>query len=165
MECGLIGLAVALYKKIDCKRCGRLTQFAFKGSLGFCSYEINAQCRMNSETGGILGIFGFLVSMAGAIYTAINHKKIRCRCCGKDLDVSVDVDSTEEIKKKTTEEEESKAKVEAEEQTEVDIRYEKIETQRRGSIHDDDREVERKHYRKTRVVPLRPPPSPPQELE
>ena len=59
---------------------------------------------MNSDTGGILGVFGFLVSMAGVIYTAINHKKIRCRCCGKDLDMSVDVDTTEEIKKKTKEE-------------------------------------------------------------
>lgn len=60
---------------------------------------------MNSDTGGILGVFGFLVSMAGVIYAAINHKKIRCRCCGKDLDMSVDVDTTEEIKKKTVEEE------------------------------------------------------------
>ena len=60
---------------------------------------------MNSDTGGILGVFGFIVSMAGVIYTAINHKKIRCRCCGKDLDMSVDVDTTEEIKKKTKEEE------------------------------------------------------------
>ena len=50
---------------------------------------------MNSDTGGILGVFGFIVSMAGVIYTAINHKKIRCRCCGKDLDMSVDVDTTE----------------------------------------------------------------------
>ena len=60
---------------------------------------------MNSDTGGILGVFGFIVSMAGVIYTAINHKKIRCRCCGKDLDMSVDVDTTEKIKKKTKEEE------------------------------------------------------------
>ena len=60
---------------------------------------------MNSDTGGILGVFGFIVSMAGVIYTAINHKKIRCRCCGKDVDMSVDVDTTEEIKKKTKEEE------------------------------------------------------------
>jgi hypothetical protein len=60
---------------------------------------------MNSDTGGILGVFGFLVSMAGVIYTAINHKKIRCRCCGKDLDMSVDVDTTEKIKKKAVEEE------------------------------------------------------------
>ena len=59
---------------------------------------------MNSDTGGILGVFGFIVSMAGVIYTAINHKKIRCRCCGKDLDMSVDVDTTEEIKKTVKEE-------------------------------------------------------------
>ena len=145
MECGLLGLAVALYKKIDCKRCGRHTQFAFKGSLGFCSYEINAQCRMDSQASGILGIFGFLVSMGGAIYAAINHKKIRCRCCGKDLDVSVDVDSTEPVPTSEPKDEEVAPE------------------QRRGSIHDDDKDVERKHYRKTRVVPLRPPPPPPEE--
>ena len=55
---------------------------------------------MNSETGGILGVFGFLASMAGLIYTAINHKKIRCRCCGKDLDMSVDIDETDAAKSK-----------------------------------------------------------------
>jgi len=58
---------------------------------------------MNSETGGILGIFGFLASMAGLVYTAINHKKIRCRCCGKDLDMSVDIDETDGAKKKAAE--------------------------------------------------------------
>ena len=50
---------------------------------------------MDSTTGGVLGIFGFLASLGGLIYTAINHKRIRCRCCGKDVDMSVDVDSTE----------------------------------------------------------------------
>ena len=49
---------------------------------------------MDSTTGGVLGIFGFLASLGGLIYTAINHKRIRCRCCGKDIDMSVDVDST-----------------------------------------------------------------------
>lgn len=78
---------------------------------------------MNSDTGGILGVFGFIVSMAGVIYTAINHKKIRCRCCGKDLDMSVDVDTTEEIKKKTKEEEAAAvaaAQVDTEENNEED---------------------------------------------
>jgi hypothetical protein len=51
---------------------------------------------MDSNTGGILGVFGFLVSFAGIIYTAINHKRIRCRCCGRDMDMSVDVEPTEE---------------------------------------------------------------------
>ena len=50
---------------------------------------------MDSNTGGILGIFAFLTSAAGLIYTAINHKRIRCRCCGKNLDMSVDVDPTD----------------------------------------------------------------------
>jgi hypothetical protein len=58
---------------------------------------------MDSTTGGVLGIIGFLVSAAGAIYAAINHKRVRCRCCGKDMDVSVDIDSTEEEKKKPVE--------------------------------------------------------------
>jgi hypothetical protein len=98
---------------------------------------------MDSQASGILGIFGFLVSMGGAIYAAINHKKIRCRCCGKDLDVSVDVDSTEPVPTSEPKDEEVAPE------------------QRRGSIHDDDKDVERKHYRKTRVVPLRPPPPPP----
>jgi hypothetical protein len=88
---------------------------------------------MNSETGGILGVFGFLVSMGGAIYAAINHKKVRCRCCGKNLDMSVDVDSTEE-KEKAKEEPETK--------------------QEEEDIPDEDVEVERKHYRKARVVPV-----------
>jgi len=58
---------------------------------------------MDSTTSGALGIIGFLISAAGAIYAAINHKRVRCRCCGKDMDVSVDIDSTQEEKKKEKE--------------------------------------------------------------
>jgi len=50
---------------------------------------------MDSSTGGALGIISILFSGAGLVYAAVNHKRIRCRCCGRDLDVSVDVDSTE----------------------------------------------------------------------
>ena len=46
-------------------------------------------------TGDTLGILAFLFSSAGLLYAAINHKRIRCKCCGKDVDMSVDVDSTE----------------------------------------------------------------------
>ena len=55
---------------------------------------------MDSNTGGILGIFAVLTSAAGLFYTAINHKRIRCRCCGRDLDMSVDVDPTDKPKPK-----------------------------------------------------------------
>lgn len=50
---------------------------------------------MDTNTSGALGIFGFILSSLGVVYAAINHKRIRCRCCGKDMDVSVDVDPTE----------------------------------------------------------------------
>lgn len=49
---------------------------------------------MDSTTGGVLGILGFLISGGGAIYAAINHKKIRFKCCGQDIDMSVDIDET-----------------------------------------------------------------------
>ena len=69
------------------------------------------------------------MSMGGAIYAAINHKKIRCKCCGKNLDMSVDVDSTEPEKK-----DEPESKSEPKE--------------------DEDIEIERKHYRKTKIIPV-----------
>ena len=90
---------------------------------------------MDSNTGGILGIFAFLTSAAGLIYAAINHKRIRCRCCGKDLDMSVDVDPTDAAPKtvKPPEsssadtapvvEEEAEAETEEEEEEETQIQY------------------------------------------
>jgi len=60
----------------------------------------------NLDTGNVLGIFAFLVSICGVIYTAINHKRFRLRCCGNDIDVSVDVEDT---KKTGDQEEKSKS--------------------------------------------------------
>jgi len=96
---------------------------------------------MNSETGGILGVFGFLASMGGLIYTAINHKKIRCRCCGKDLDMSVDIDETDAAKKT--------AKVKpAEPETPV------AETPEEESVEDEPPEEETRHHKHSKVAPI-----------
>jgi hypothetical protein len=46
---------------------------------------------MDQNATGALGIIAFLISSGGAIYAAINHKRVRMNCCGK----SVDVDSTD----------------------------------------------------------------------
>ena len=59
---------------------------------------------MDSNTGGALGIFAFLMSSAGIVYTAINHKRLRCKCCGKNMDVSVDVEPTTPVKTEEDEE-------------------------------------------------------------
>lgn len=93
---------------------------------------------MNSETGGILGVFGFLASMGGLIYTAINHKKIRCRCCGRDLDMSVDIDETDAAK--------STAKVKPVE-PEIPIEEESPEPQ------ESEEEPELRHHKHSKVAP------------
>jgi hypothetical protein len=50
-------------------------------------------------TGAALGGSGLVISIAGVIYSAINHKHIKSKCCGKEYDVSIDIGSTEDAKK------------------------------------------------------------------
>ena len=45
------------------------------------------------DTGSALGGTGLAISMIGIIYSAINHKHIKSRCCGKELEVSIDIDT------------------------------------------------------------------------
>lgn len=46
------------------------------------------------DTTNILGLTGFGISIAGVIYTAINHKRVRSKCCGRLLEASLDVENT-----------------------------------------------------------------------
>ena len=47
------------------------------------------------DTGAALGGTGLFISIAGIIYSAVNHKHIKSRCCGKVYDVALDIgDST-----------------------------------------------------------------------
>jgi len=64
------------------------------------------------DVGTALGGSGLFVSVAGIIYSAINHKHIRSNCCGKVIDFSIDFDSTtdKEAKEKEAKEMEAKEK-------------------------------------------------------
>jgi len=53
------------------------------------------------DAGAGMGGAGLLISIFGVIYSAVNHKQIKSRCCGKDYDMSIDIGSTEEKKKAT----------------------------------------------------------------
>lgn len=55
------------------------------------------------DTGAALGGTGLFISIVGVIYSAINHKQIKTRCCGKEYDVSIDIGSTEHGGEKKTE--------------------------------------------------------------
>ena len=48
------------------------------------------------DSNSILSIVAIIVSVLGSIYTIINHRKVRSRCCGSKEIVlaSLDIDST-----------------------------------------------------------------------
>jgi len=50
----------------------------------------------NTQT-SIIAIVGIVVSVGGAVLTTINHTRIRSACCGRKLEVSLDVEKTTPI--------------------------------------------------------------------
>ena len=48
----------------------------------------------SSDLGTIFGSGGFIISILGAIYAWVNHKRIRGKCCGREIDVEINIDST-----------------------------------------------------------------------
>lgn len=48
------------------------------------------------DTGSVLGGIGVFLSIAGIVYSAVNHKHIRSKCCGREIDFSIDIESTEQ---------------------------------------------------------------------
>lgn len=44
-----------------------------------------------SNVGGYLGI---IVTVGGIVFAAVNHKRLRSNCCGRKIDVSIDVEAT-----------------------------------------------------------------------
>ena len=54
------------------------------------------------DAGAAMGGTGLFISIAGVIYSAVNHKQIKSRCCGKEYDMSIDIGSTKEGKEEDT---------------------------------------------------------------
>lgn len=88
------------------------------------------------DTGTALGGTGLFFSILGIIYSAINHKHIRSKCCGKVYEVSIDIDPIETVKKQEAEEKEEheKKEREAKEKEEREAK-EKEEKERRERIN------------------------------
>jgi hypothetical protein len=52
--------------------------------------EIKNIKKMDNYSAGAVGASA--IALIGIIYKAVNHKKVRSRCCGKSFDVSLDID-------------------------------------------------------------------------
>ena len=47
------------------------------------------------EPSGIIAIVSLVVSLGGSALAIINHTRIRSVCCGKKIEMSLDVDKTQ----------------------------------------------------------------------
>ena len=46
------------------------------------------------DSSGILSIVAIITSVGGAVLALVNHTRCRSMCCGKKLEVSLDVEKT-----------------------------------------------------------------------
>lgn len=46
------------------------------------------------ENGDVLGLIAIIISVGTTIIGIVNHKKIRSKCCGRELSASVDIEPT-----------------------------------------------------------------------
>lgn len=87
------------------------------------------------DTGTALGGTGLFFSILGIIYSAINHKHIRSKCCGKVYEVSIDIDPIETVKKQEAEEKEKEEREKKERESKEREAKEREEKERRERIN------------------------------
>ena len=46
------------------------------------------------DTTQAMAVSGIVLGLAGTVYGAINHRRVVSNCCGRKLEVSLDVDTT-----------------------------------------------------------------------
>ncbi len=51
------------------------------------------------QTAQIGGVLGIVITVGGLIYGTINHKRLRSTCCGRKIDIALDIESTIPIEK------------------------------------------------------------------
>lgn len=49
---------------------------------------------MEASTGNITGVAAIVLSVMTVIIGAINHKRIRSKCCGRRIEASLDIEQT-----------------------------------------------------------------------
>lgn len=52
---------------------------------------------------GAGGIGASIIAILSLIYTALNHKKIRSKCCGREVSASIDIEPSSPEKKQDKE--------------------------------------------------------------
>lgn len=53
---------------------------------------------MSVDTGSVVGGVGIAMSVISMVYAAVNHKRIRAKCCGRVIEMELDVTDTPQPK-------------------------------------------------------------------
>jgi hypothetical protein len=59
----------------------------------YSKYSIRVR-EMSVDTGSVVGGVGIAMSIISMVYAAINHKRIRAKCCGRLIEMELDVTDT-----------------------------------------------------------------------
>jgi hypothetical protein len=49
---------------------------------------------MDNNSMNVVALVSLVISVFTAVVAAVNHKRIRSNCCGKDVVASIDIEST-----------------------------------------------------------------------
>jgi hypothetical protein len=49
------------------------------------------------NTNTLLGVLALVISVGTTIVGIINHKRLRSKCCGKKVEMSIDIESTQSV--------------------------------------------------------------------
>jgi len=63
----------------------------------------------SESSGSTIGGISLFISICGMIYAGINHKRIRGKCCGREVSASIDIEpTTNDSDKKPTDDKDNK---------------------------------------------------------
>ena len=52
---------------------------------------------MDGQATSIVALTGMIISIATTVIAVVNHKRIRSKCCGKDVSASLDIENTSPV--------------------------------------------------------------------
>jgi hypothetical protein len=48
----------------------------------------------DQQAGSYMGMASFALTILGAVYAALNHRRVRSNCCGSRIEASLDIENT-----------------------------------------------------------------------
>jgi flagellar biosynthesis GTPase FlhF len=103
------------------------------------------------DESSIIGYSGLILSILGIIYSAVNHKHIKSKCCGRVIDFSIDVENTNPEEDRKREEEEKKKKEEEEKKKKEEEENKKKEEEEKKKKEEEEKKKKEEEENKKKI--------------